>query len=93
LLKGWEVVRGAPQYRCIYSDEMLNIPCLNSFQNKETWIWKNTSQFGPDHKLPVNIKILSMNNRSEWIMYLSVLLRVGSHTWGNTLLYVCTLLL
>ena len=86
-------MRGTPHCRCVYSDEMSNIQCLNSLQNKETWIWKNSYQFGSDQKLPVNIKTLSMNNGSEWIMYLSVLLPVGSHTWGNTLIYVYTLLL
>ena len=76
-------MRGAPHCRRVYSDEMLNIPCLNSFQNKETRIWKNTSQFGSDHKLPVNIKTLSVNNGSEWNMFLSVLLSVRGHTWGT----------
>jgi hypothetical protein len=70
---------------CVFSDEMFNIPCLNSFQNKETWIWKNTYQFGSDHKLPVNIKTLATNNRSDWIMYLSV----GSHTWWGTHYCMC----
>ena len=81
-------MRGDPHCRCVYSDEMLNIPCLNFFQSKETWMWKNTSQFGANHKLPINIKTLCMNNRSEWIMYLLVLLPVGSHTWG-THYYIC----
>jgi hypothetical protein len=73
-------VRGIPLCRYVYSDEIPNTQCLNSLQNKKTCIWKNTYQFGSDQKLPLNIKTLSMNNDSEWIMYLSVLLPVGSHT-------------
>jgi len=76
-------VRGTPHCRCVYSDEMSNIQCLNSLQNKETWIWKNTYQFGSDQKLPVNIKTLSMNNGSEWIFSFTSCRQ--SHM-GNTLI-------